>query len=107
MKKWSLILLLWYIFVDNTPWIQEAEKKTVWILKPSWSTEKDCWDVKVKLYERFKRYGDEQRYLCVDMNFHNPPPPVLTPEQIVGEVRDQLIELIKILRLQMKKEDTP
>ncbi len=97
MKKWSLILLLWYIFVDNTPWIQDAEKKTVWILKPGWSTYKDCWDVKVKLFEPWD--GDNKKYLCVDMDYQKPPGIVLSSEEIVGRLRSQLGDLIKQLRL--------
>ena len=70
MKKWSLMLLLWYIFVDNAPWIEDPEKKTVWILKPGWSTEQDCWNVKTKLFEMY--IGDRKRYMCIDMGYDNP-----------------------------------
>jgi len=71
MKKWPLIILLWYIFVDNTPWIQEADKKTVWILRPGWS-EKECWELKTKLFERWN--GTDKTYMCIDMDNDNPPP---------------------------------
>ena len=97
MKKWSLIILLWYIFVDNTPWIQGPEKKIVWILKPGWSTYKDCWDAKVKLFEWFD--GDNKKYLCVDMNYEKPPIVGLTPEELVNRLRSQLEDLIKQLRM--------
>lgn len=82
MKKWSLILLLWYIFVDNTPWIQDPEKKTVWILKPGWSTYKDCWDVKVKIFETL--LGDNKKYLCVDMDYEKEPVVELTQEETIN-----------------------
>lgn len=72
MKKWSLILLLWYIFVDNTPWIQEVDKKTVWILKPGWSTEKHCREVKAKIFEILD--GENKKYMCIDMDNDNPLP---------------------------------
>ena len=97
MKKWSLIILLWYIFVDNTPWIQDPEKKTVWILKPGWSTYKDCWDVKVKLFELWD--GDNKKYLCVDMDYQEQPVIALSPKEIVGRLQLQLGDLIKQLRL--------
>ncbi len=71
MKKWSLILLLWYIFVDHTPWIQEPEKKTVWVLRPGWSAELDCWKVKTRLFEKYD--GQNKKYLCIDMDYENPP----------------------------------
>jgi len=66
MKKWSLILLLWYIFADQTPWIQELEKKTVWILMPGYSTWVDCNDFKVRIFEILNGVGRE--YMCIDMN---------------------------------------
>ncbi len=97
MKKWSLIILLWYIFVDHTPWIHESEKKTVWILKPGWSTYKDCWDVKVKLFETLD--GDNKKYLCVDMDYEKPPVVNLAPEELVHRLRSQLENLIKQLQM--------
>jgi len=82
MKKWSLILLLWYIFVDNTPWIQQADKKTVWILKPGWSSEIKCWKWKTIFEEwngRFVISGKQRtwimgnrKYMCIDMDYDNP-----------------------------------
>ena len=101
MKKWSLIILLWYIFVDNTPWIQDPEKKTVWILKPGWSTYRDCWDVKVKLFERYASDPIilSREYMCIDMDYEEPPVIALSPEEIIGRLRSQLGDLIKQLRL--------
>ena len=103
MKKWSLILLLWYIFVDNTPWIQDPEKKSVWILKPGWSTYKDCWDVKTRLFEQFvgvnSGAANDKKYLCVDMDYQKPPVAALSPEQTVGRLQLQLGDLIRQLRL--------
>jgi len=100
MKKWSLILLLWYIFVDNTPWIQDPEKKIVWILKPGWSTEKDCWEIKLKLFERYGR--DNKKYLCVDMDYQKSPEKVLSPEELIDQLRNEITQLIRQLRLQDK-----
>jgi len=100
MRKWIFTLLLWYIFVDNTPWIQEPEKKTVWILRPGWSTYKDCWDVKTRVYETFD--GDNKGYLCVDIHSEKPPVVVLSPEEIINQLRPQLEDLIKQLRLMPK-----
>jgi len=101
VKKWSLIFLLWYIFVDHTPWIQEPEKKTVWILRPAWSTEQDCFEIKVKLYDRFD--GDGKRYMCIDMDYHNPPKHYVSPEELTQRLRGQIMELIKQLQLNQKK----
>jgi len=101
VKKWILIVFLWYIFVDNTPWIQDPEKKIVWILKPGWSTEGDCWDVKTRLFERYA-YDPvivNRKYMCIDMDYENPPPLELSSEEIVGRLRSQLGDLIKQLRM--------
>ena len=104
MKKWSLILLLWYIFVYNTPWIQEPEKKTVWILKPGWSTESDCWNVKTRLFERYALDPviANRKYMCIDMDHDNPPIKVLSPEELTARLREEIVELIKQLRLKSK-----
>jgi len=104
MKKWPLILLLWYIFVDNTPWIQEVEKKTVWILKPGWSTYKDCWNVKTKLFERFNQDPVifPRKYLCVDMDYQVPPVKIVSPEELADRLREEITQLIQFLRSKVK-----
>jgi len=101
MKKWIFTLLLWYIFVDNTPWIQDPEKKIVWILKPGWSTYKDCWDVKTRLFERFNQDPVilNRKYMCIDMDYQKPPVAVLSSKEIVGRLQLQLGDLIKQLRM--------
>jgi len=96
MRKWIFTLLLWYIFVDNTPWVQDPEKKTVWILKPGWSTHEACWNVKVKLFEQLN--GNNKRYLCVDMDYEKSPIARVSPEELVNRLQSQLEDLIKKLR---------
>jgi len=96
VKKWIFTLLLWYIFVDNTPWIQDPEKKTVWILKPGWSTYQDCWDFKVKIFEILN--GENKKYICVDMDYQKPPVDDFVPGELVNRLRLQLEDLIKQLR---------
>lgn len=88
MKKWSLILLLWYIFVDNTPWIQEAEKKTVWILKPGWSTGKDCREVKAKIFEILD--GENKKYMCIDMDYDERLPSSWDPQPLLDYILESL-----------------
>jgi len=104
MKKWSLILLLWYIFVDNTPWIQEVDKKIVWVLKPGWSTEKDCWNVKIKLFERFNQDPVifPRKYMCIDMDAQIPPVSDISPEELTDRLRKEIAQLILQLRSQVK-----
>jgi len=97
MKKWIFTLMLWYIFVDHTPWIQDLEKKTVWILEPGWSTYKNCWDVKVKLFETFD--GDNKKYSCIDMDYEKEPMVILEPEELTNRLRKQIENLIKQLRM--------
>jgi len=102
IKKWMFIfsILLWYVFVDNTPWIQEADKKIIWLLKPGWSTEKDCWDIKVKLFERYD--GNNKLYMCIDMGSQKSPVRGIPIEELTDRLRKEITQLILQLRLQNK-----
>lgn len=104
MKKWILVVFLWYIFVDNTPWIQDPEKKTVWILRPGWSTYKDCWDVKTKLFERFNQDPVifPRKYICIDMDGQIQPVRDISPEELTDRLRNEIARLILQLRLKTK-----
>ena len=98
MKKWSLILLLWYIFVDNTPWIQDPEKKTVWILRPGWS-EEECWELKTKLFEKWN--GDNKKFMCIDMD-QEAPIKIISSQELINQLRSDIVQLIRQLHPEVK-----